>query len=686
MREHPSDVAVREMIHLPIITHLTISHYRLFPGSPPNSGVDWTFPSGLTLVAGINGLGKTTLITMILRTLTGPYDLTSDGMPPSLNVALPARPVSLRRKGVRFFANRVADGAENAEATLSATICGTEITIIRLLKDLSLKSFARDGIPIPLPAATRNREALLHSEVARMMGLGNFVDVLLVLHHLVFFLENRPGALWDQNAQRQILRALCLDKSDASRVVDLERRLQSADSQARNVHTRIEATRTELLELRRHTAATEGVVAELEMEETLLRAETDEARRLEAALTNLDEERKNVRLSHERSKIEREYAEDEAERIKYTILLRYFPSMEDASRLVLSRMLVDGHCLICNSDATQKRQELEKSIAQGYCPACGSEPKKDDWVVPSHEFEQANLESAFARLAVAVADERARANELSNLTTQYRTAVDEFSKVRASVQEREYRGQRLRAEFPSVDSTPEFENTLHALESQYRHWVSIRASLHRDLENLLRDRREDLLAKSDRLMETFASLSRSLLAEEVRLVQVTSEPRYLQSPGDRVDRIEVPAYAAEIVAADHAGLVRRNDPSEVSESQRELVDLSFRLALIQVFAGTSTFVMETPEASLDALAMERVGRTLADFAAIDSSRLVVTSNLTNVGVVSALFGESVPQGNFQVRLGRVLDLMREAAPNHALLENRERYQKLLAAALSGEVL
>ena len=195
------------MIHLPIVTHLTISNYRLFPGSPSDSGIDWTFPAGLTLVAGINGLGKTTLITMILRTLTGPYDLTSDGMPPSLNVALPEKPVSLKRKEIRFFANRVADGANNAEAALSATIGGTEITIVRLLKDLSLKCFARDGVQLPLPPAARNREAVLQSEVARLMGLGSFVDVLLVLHHLVFFLENRPGALWDQNAQRQILRA-----------------------------------------------------------------------------------------------------------------------------------------------------------------------------------------------------------------------------------------------------------------------------------------------------------------------------------------------------------------------------------------------------------------------------------------------------------------------------------------------
>ena len=464
----------------------------------------------------------------------------------------------------------------------------------------------------------------------------------------------------------------------------MERSLQTADSQARNVHARMEATRIDLLEVQRRHATTEGALAELEMEETLLRTEADEARRLETALATLDADRKRARLAHERSKIEREYAAGAVERLKYTILLRYFPNMHDASRLVLSRMLVDGHCLVCASDATRKRKELEESLAQGCCPVCGSEPRQDDRVVPSHEFERANLESARARLAVAVEEERARATELSDLTTEYRRALDEFAKVRDSIQEREYRGQRLRSEFPAGDSIPEYESTLRALEGQYRHWDSTRASLRRDLEGLLREKRDDLTARSGLLMEAFSSLTRSLLAEDVRLVQISNQPQYLQAPGDRADRIEVPAYAAEMAAADHTGFVQRNDPSEVSESQRELVDLSFRLALIEVFAGTSTFVMETPEASLDALAMERVGRTLADFSATGTNRLVVTSNLTNVGVVSALFGESIPPQNLSGRLARVLDLMRDAAPNRALLQNRERYQTLLVAALSAE--
>ena len=72
------------MVHLPILTELKVNDYGLFPGSPRGSGITWRFQKGLSLIAGINGLGKTTLLTMILRSLTGPYDLTSEGASQSL--------------------------------------------------------------------------------------------------------------------------------------------------------------------------------------------------------------------------------------------------------------------------------------------------------------------------------------------------------------------------------------------------------------------------------------------------------------------------------------------------------------------------------------------------------------------------------------------------------------------------
>ena len=141
-----------------------------------------------------------------------------------------------------------------------------------------------------------------------------------------------------------------------------------------------------------------------------------------------------------------------------------------------------------------------------------------------------------------------------------------------------------------------------------------------------------------------------------------------------------------MVAANRAGFVRREDPTDVSESQRELIDLAFRLTLVMVAApGTAaTFVMETPEASLDGVAMERVGMALASFAASSENRLIVTSNLSNAGLITSLFGgKANTDEEITGRRGRLLNLLEIAAPNRALEKDRTAYQQLLDDAVAG---
>ena len=64
------------MIKLPILDRLDVTDFGLYPGSERHQpGLHLEFKPGLTLVLGANGLGKTTLVTIIYRLLTGPYDI-----------------------------------------------------------------------------------------------------------------------------------------------------------------------------------------------------------------------------------------------------------------------------------------------------------------------------------------------------------------------------------------------------------------------------------------------------------------------------------------------------------------------------------------------------------------------------------------------------------------------------------
>ena len=67
------------MVSLPLLTAFDIKEFDLFPGSNGIGGIERQVQQGVTLVAGINGLGKTTLLMVLLRLFTGPSDLTSSG-------------------------------------------------------------------------------------------------------------------------------------------------------------------------------------------------------------------------------------------------------------------------------------------------------------------------------------------------------------------------------------------------------------------------------------------------------------------------------------------------------------------------------------------------------------------------------------------------------------------------------
>ena len=668
---------------MPVLTGLRVVEYGLFPGKPAGTGIERSFGPGATVVAGINGLGKTTLLTMVLRALTGPYDLTGDGGPRLLSVVLPERPVPLDPQHTRLFRRRVADEAEKAKVTVSARIGEARVSITRRLNDLGLERLEIDEGLVKLPVARGPREGLFQSTMSELMGLGSFVDVLLVLHHVILFYENRPGALWDPNAQRHLLRALCLDREDAQRVAALERELQSADSQARNVQTRITSTQRRWQAAVKQEAEEEGILAQLAAEQALLDADLEKAAALEAELAKVEEERQEARLAHERAKLAREEAEGGIERLKYTVLLRRFPTMNDTARMLLSRIMTHEQCLVCNAPAAGKRQELEESLEAGFCPVCGAEPAAQDGVVLPHEFDQAKLQKERGRLELARVEEASQKKRLQDSGDRYGQTLERLAELRAGIEKRTGRSAGLRKRLPDTVTSKEHENALESLRQERAECQHVRALRLQDLRTLFAERKDAITARSAELVEAFAALIEVLLVEEARLVQVSAKPDYLQAPGQAGERVEVPAYAAEMRAAARPTFVPRRNPNEVSESQREIIDLAFRLALVEVFGGSCTFAMETPEASLDGLAMERVGRALASFAGREENRLVVTTNLTNAGVIGALFEGTDPGSDVGSRMQRVINLLEVAAPNGALLADRRRYENLLLEAVSG---
>src|SRR6266540_4304041 len=102
----------------PLVKSLSVENYGLFPGKRSEPGLHVQFEPGMTLVLGANGLGKTTLVTILYRICTGPFDIPGLAAGRELGSrSIEAREIS--RSERQLLGVRVVDGAANARTTLS---------------------------------------------------------------------------------------------------------------------------------------------------------------------------------------------------------------------------------------------------------------------------------------------------------------------------------------------------------------------------------------------------------------------------------------------------------------------------------------------------------------------------------------------------------------------------------------
>ena len=168
--------------------------------------------------------------------------------------------------------------------------------------------------------------------------------------------------------------------------------------------------------------------------------------------------------------------------------------------------------------------------------------------------------------------------------------------------------------------------------------------------------------------DRFESYAREFLLEDCDLSWST----LAQKVGQTGIRIEFPVFELDLASASYLSPVRRSGPEEVSESQREFIDLSFRMALMEAAAAESggTLVIDAPESSLDAVFVRRAAEVLARFGNADEmNRLVVTSNLTDGDLVPRL----LERCGFDSREQRIVDLFEIAEPTAAVREHFDEY-------------
>ncbi len=669
-------------IQLPVFVRVEVDGYELFPGRERN-GLKHKFEPGVTVIAGMNGVGKTTLLNVMLRLLVGPFNPEK-----ATPFEVGAKSHSLVAwKPRNYFRARVSDDAAGATAFAEVEIGSHRLCVRRRLSDLSIVFLELDGQELESNEAEFER-AVLHASNAATR-----YDFDFLVRYLVFFLEQRVPLFWNERGQIETFRILLCDAELASDFQKKQDDIQSKDSHFRNFRWQANKRRGKLDEQRAALAKDSKVHARILALQEQFRALKAKDEALLKGISDCSSERSELKSKLLVSKIELEQAHQEYEALQHRALTELFPDTAESARYIFSSLLSEKGCGVCGNRSGRGFDRVVTLLARGDCPVCESEPAEQERALEQPPVDRAVLDKAsvaITRLHGAVRalerSEKASHERLQELLVERNANEVTWSDVRSELL-------RLNAQLPaSPQELRQLEGLVQDDERQMAEKLAELERLYTDFEGLIARVDERVQAVSENVRTLFSHYAGSFLEERCQL----GLARYKDDVGQE-RKFEYPCFNVYMTSATSPDReTARTEQEQVSESQREFIDLAFRMAMIAAVKSERSramLIIETPEASLDAYFVDQAGALLRQFGETQTSGalgnvIVVSSNVNRQNMISALLGFTEARSRWpsktEVRK-RVINMLHEAEGNAALRKRRSLYEEELERVTHGRI-
>lgn len=671
----------------PRLSRLAIDGYEPYVNEA-GSGFEHEFLPGVNVIVGINGLGKTTLLNVIFRMLVGPYD------PAKGDRDRPGRRQAglVRDRNFDFFARRANDSAVNATATATFLFGTRRLKVTRSLRDLTLLEYTLDGHSTITAVDPEASDAELMDIMAMLMNFDVHAakdrgsqsyryDYDFVVRNLIFFLEDKVPLIWNPDGQFVILRILLVDNELSEQISKARNDLLQADSQYRNRLWAANKLRQSIKdELDAMPDATE------EMEEFGLLVSAVAA--LEEARDDLLQQREF--FSREIGKTEDGLLRARADAFEAQVSLRSleaaffqqaFRKVRPPGDLIVQALASHDGCLVCGNKAAETYERARRLMEHHKCPVCEADTSISDDNV--EDMADTRLEEL--RKAEAAAEQKRRLVERltqrsADLTAQYRVANNDLQKTLAQLEQarRRERSEAQRAE--QIAKVAELNARLEAIDAEVKNLRDTLDGLVEWHKGLVYQSKHFIAERQEAIVSAFREYASAFMVEDCHLRYMTNrEARVAQSD----EKIDWPAFEVYLASGAESLPTSRDWHTEVSESQKEFIDLAFRMALLRVASegSASMLAVETPEASLDAFFVEKAGALLRAYASAHKDNvLLVTSNLTREHMIAQLLGTPDAE-DLETRKRRTLNLLKIARPTKAYRENHVFYDARYADAV-----
>jgi len=277
--------------------------------------------------------------------------------------------------------------------------------------------------------------------------------------------------------------------------------------------------------------------------------------------------------------------------------------------------------------------------------------------------------------------------ELATIEAEVTGIYKDRSRISSEYLKKKNKLESLQAKLPPCDE--DRDRQLADINGRQAELDSLRADRDaktQDYAQMLGKARRKMETLRERLTERFSHYAGEFLAEKCTLSWEPTKWRL----GEEGELLSFPQFTVQMTSAlSQATGSPRKEEDQVSESQKEFIDLAFRMALFDAVRDEgerAMLVIETPEASLDVVFVDQAGRLLRRFALQDKNArnvVIATINLNRENMLRSLLGLDEPGDAKGKREApkRVINLLTEAAPNAAMRKYRKQYEKSFRDAM-----
>lgn len=604
---------------------------------------------------------------MLRYMLVGSVRVRSAGFAGETRDLLPADP--------RAFASRVIDGAKDATARLTVRVGPRKFVVTRRLENLALIDFSVDG-----ETSSDLTEDSYRAALAAAFEIADFANVVRLVDRMVFtFLENETALIWDTASQYEIFRALVLRQEDATRLRELEGAIVSADSAARNLNAVLFGIMKRQDKERSLQANAATVKAQLANTNADLAAAQEKEGKLQQGNEAADVRRSDARTRLYKAERAMDDFEGAYEQAKFSVLRAALSEATPTQQYVVLKLLSENECIACGAKAIEAVNELEKRRSEGRCLICGSKKAPTQSAGTSRAIER-KARDAYGKLQAARTAFAEAQKEFTAAETAYKESSAGLQAIREEVYRLERMANRLIRKLPKKDrlELSREKDRIKGLRAEVTRFRQEREEAEQEIEGLIATMRHEVEAVRGRIETHFQRRAKQFFTERVKLVYAPRKDRI----GQQGMVFDFPAFEIDMTSGATDGEYTRRSIDSISLSQRQYLDILFRIAVMEVIgSGGHSFVIDGPEGSLDAVFAGRAGDLFASFAETgkrNANSLIVACNVVEGDFIPSVLKDF--DGAAQ-RRSRLINLLELGTPTAALRDLHSEYSEAVKRVL-----